>query len=719
MTTYSLSGITVLFSDEEDAVANGVETGAELHYYLPDGAPNTLRYTTGTGIDGETDIANINDPSEALVSLNGGDYPDLSEEFILEATWNDNGTTRTTIVLGVDELYDTGSGEDYANRMSIFVLSGDALPSISTAAEWLAFEDSITSIGYPSGTYAPNQDILLSNFFPSSSEDDEVHGTSGDDLIETGAGNDNIYGNGGDDTINGGDDEDWMVINRHNATLDGGEGGEDFDDAVIYDYGDTDVLVEFDAGNEEGSVTIQGRTDLDDAGTTEYTVTGSNIERVVLDTDGEALIEGNDNDNRIRLNEVQGVFTFNGGGGTDQVDLHRTWVEDDGGNRIRGISLEFFLENTRLEGSADSLTIYDADDDSLVGVLNDVEVLRFSDRTLTVAEVLAMDQAGEGDVITGNDSREDLTGTSDNDTITGGGGYDTLDGGAGNDEIDGGTGGDNINGGFGDDTIHGGTSTDLIYGDEGNDSVTAGTGDDTVYGGDGNDTIFSNTSLDTVYGGAGDDYISSGDGVDYVEGGEGNDTVYGRSGWDTLFGGDGDDSMYGSEGDDELSGGTGNDWISAGSAWDTVYGNSGDDTLYGNFGSDVLSGGLGEDEIYGGTGDDTMLGGADDDTIYGMQGVDRLEGGTGNDLLRGGTLVDTFVFDTGHDADEINDFETFNDRLELSSALVDGLTEAQDVIDTFASIENGVVVFDFGEGDAITISNLSSLAGLADNIDIV
>ncbi|OIQ32494.1 MAG: hypothetical protein BM562_04275 [Alphaproteobacteria bacterium MedPE-SWcel] len=329
--------------------------------------------------------------------------------------------TRISIVLGVDELYDTGNGEDYANRMSVFVLSGDALPSISTAAEWLAFEDSITGTGYPSGTYAPNQDILLSSFFPSSSEDDEVYGTAGDDLIETGAGNDNIYGNGGDDMINGGDDEDWMVVNRHNATLDGGEGGEDFDDAVIYDYGNTDVLVEFDPGNEEGSVIIQGRTDLDDAGTAEYTVTGSNIERVVLDTDGEALIEGNDNDNRIRLNEVQGVFTFNGGGGTDQIDLHRTWVEDDGGNRIRGISLDFFLENTRLEGSADSLTIYDADDDSLVGVLNDVEVLRFSDRTLTVVEVLAMDQAGEGDVITGDDSREDLTGTSDNDTITGGG----------------------------------------------------------------------------------------------------------------------------------------------------------------------------------------------------------------------------------------------------------------------------------------------------------
>ncbi|NIZ13197.1 calcium-binding protein, partial [Phaeobacter sp. HF9A] len=92
---------------------------------------------------------------------------------------------------------------------------------------------------------------------------------------------------------------------------------------------------------------------------------------------------------------------------------------------------------------------------------------------------------------------------------------------------------------------------------------------------------------------------------------------------------------------------------------------------------------------------------------------------SGNDLLRGGTLVDTFVFDVGHDADEINDFEIFNDRLELSSALVDGLSNSQEVIDTFASLQNGVAVFDFGDGDRITLSNMTSLDGLADNIDIV
>lgn len=721
MTTYSLTGITVNFSDDEDPVATTIETGTELYLFAPDGSTSTISYAEDTGIDGEP-TADINDSSDWLISLGGSSYPDPSEEFIFEVTWDDNGTTRTTIVFGVDELYETGNGEDYANRMHIFVLSGDSLPSITTAAQWEAFEDDILSLDYPTGAFAPNTAIALSTFFPTSSDDDEVLGTEGDDLIETGAGNDNINGNGGDDTINGGDDEDWIVINAHNATVDGGEGGSDFDDVVIVDYDSDDVLVEFDQDDVAGAVTIQGFSDDDD--TAAYTVTGTNLERVVLEVTGEAVIEGNSGDNRIRFNEILDPFTFNGGAGTDRIDLYRTWVEDDDNNRTRGVTLDFFLNNVRMEGTATNLTLYDASDNSLIGILNDVEILSFLSgengrENVTLSELLAMASAGEGDNIPGTDGRDTLTGTDDNDTITGGGGYDSINGGAGSDTIDGGTGGDTIHGGYGNDNISGGTSTDLLYGDEGNDSMSGGTGDDTLYGGDGNDSLYGNTSLDTIYGGAGDDFISSGDGVDYVEGGEGDDTIYGRSGWDTLFGGEGDDSIYGSEGDDEIHGGDGNDWVSAGSAWDVVYGDGGNDTLEGNYGADLVDGGAGNDSLLGGTGDDTLRGGEGDDELYGMQGVDRLEGGAGNDLLRGGTLRDTFVFDTGHDADEINDFEIFNDTLELSSALVGGLTDEQDVIDTYASIQNGVVVFNFGDGDTITLSNLTSLSGLADTIEII
>ncbi|NIZ15643.1 M10 family metallopeptidase C-terminal domain-containing protein [Phaeobacter sp. HF9A] len=381
-----------------------------------------------------------------------------------------------------------------------------------------------------------------------------------------------------------------------------------------------------------------------------------------------------------------------------------------------------------------ALTIYDVSGTDLIDLSNntshdriDLNAESYSDiagliGNVAIARGTVIENliAGSGnDTITGNEVSNRLSGALGNDVIAAGAGADTVWGAEGDDSIDGGEGADSLIGQNGRDTLFGASSTDILRGDDGNDSLVGGTGDDTLYGGVGNDTLLGNTALDTIYGNAGNDYISSGDGVDYVDGGEGNDTIYGRSGWDSLYGGSGDDRMYGSEGDDLLVGNGGNDWISAGSAWDVVFGNDGNDTLYGNYGSDVISGGDGEDLLYGGTGDDTLRGLSGNDTLYGNQGVDRLEGGSGNDLLRGGTLRDTFVFDVGHDIDEINDFELHHDRLELSSALVDGLRSGQEVLNSFVSVTGGFVVFDFGGGDQITLSNLTTTDELDNSIFIM
>ncbi|MCG7625973.1 calcium-binding protein [Epibacterium sp. Ofav1-8] len=322
------------------------------------------------------------------------------------------------------------------------------------------------------------------------------------------------------------------------------------------------------------------------------------------------------------------------------------------------------------------------------------------------------------DSLQGGDDSDLLYGEDGNDMMEGGGGHDQLYGGFGDDHLVGGTGADSLMGEEGNDTLEGESSTDLLYGGAGNDSLSGGTGDDTLYGGEGHDRLFGNTALDTIYGEGGNDYISSGDGVDYVEGGSGNDTIHGRSGWDSLFGGDGDDLLYGSAGDDLLHGGIGNDWISAGSAWDSLYGNSGNDTLYGNFGSDVMSGGDDDDVLYGGTGDDTLRGGNDNDTLYGNQGVDHLEGGRGDDLLRGGTLADTFIFARGHDRDEIEDFALGEDILQLATSLLDGQDTGAAVLAAYGEVTSGGVLLDFGSGDQILMSNLSSLGGLASDIEI-
>ncbi len=102
-----------------------------------------------------------------------------------------------------------------------------------------------------------------------------------------------------------------------------------------------------------------------------------------------------------------------------------------------------------------------------------------------------------------------LTGTDDGDVLLGQDGKNQIDGGDGDDIIHGGhdSGGDILMGGAGDDVIFGGSGNDDLQGGDGNDTflMSAGFGRDDVDGGDGRDII----SLDSVLTSA--DLSDSGD----------------------------------------------------------------------------------------------------------------------------------------------------------------------------------------------------------------
>lgn len=308
------------------------------------------------------------------------------------------------------------------------------------------------------------------------------------------------------------------------------------------------------------------------------------------------------------------------------------------------------------------------------------------------------------------DVMEILLGSDAGDAIAAGLNDDTVDGGDGNDVIWGGGGSDEISGGAGHDEMFGGT---------GNDYIVGATGADNLSGDAGNDTLISNTGIDTVFGGDGDDWISSGNGADVVDGGAGDDYAIGRSGADFIRGGDGSDSLYGSSGADTLRGGEGDDYLSGGSAWDVLYGNAGHDTLEGNFGSDVLNGGGAGDLLLGGTGDDTLNGERGADTLYGNQGRDVLDGGLGDDLLRGGTLTDEFHFRPGCGADTIEDFENTQDELHIDASLVGGMTDGREIVDNFASVQDGNIVFSLEDGGSITLLGQTDLGAIYDDIFVV
>ena len=44
---------------------------------------------------------------------------------------------------------------------------------------------------------------------------------------------------------------------------------------------------------------------------------------------------------------------------------------------------------------------------------------------------------------------------------------------------------------------------------------------------------------------------------------------------------------------------------------------------------------------------------------------------------------------------------------------------ASGVVDRFASVANGRLIFDFGDGDVLVLNGLTSIAGLAAQLDLV
>lgn len=160
--------------------------------------------------------------------------------------------------------------------------------------------------------------------------------------------------------------------------------------------------------------------------------------------------------------------------------------------------------------------------------------------------------------------------------------------------------------------------------------------------------------------------------------------------------------------------GVGNDKVFAVSANDVIDLGSGNDTARGGSGNDTIRGGNGADTIGGESGRDSLVGGAGADTLDGGSGNDVLTGGTGNDLLIGNIGDDRFVFANGHGADRLTGFENDIDTLRFSSNLGNN-TVAQALADATQSGKN--VVFNFGDGDTLTIVNTTK-ALLADDIVI-
>ncbi|EBA11807.1 calcium-binding protein [Roseobacter sp. CCS2] len=163
-----------------------------------------------------------------------------------------------------------------------------------------------------------------------------------------------------------------------------------------------------------------------------------------------------------------------------------------------------------------------------------------------------------------------------------------------------------------------------------------------------------------------------------------------------------------------------------GSTAETMVGGAGSDVIVGQEGDDMIDGGSGRSTItssdrledfdqVGGQNGDFLFGGEGNDQIHGNSGNDLLFGGEGNDQLWGGGGFDTFVFKEGND--QIHDFTHGVDTLMLDEALLDG-RELSDVVrqDTMNEVDS--TVFDFGNGNTLTLHGEFDLGAILQSVEM-
>ncbi|AJA09100.1 hypothetical protein SKP52_10995 [Sphingopyxis fribergensis] len=211
----------------------------------------------------------------------------------------------------------------------------------------------------------------------------------------------------------------------------------------------------------------------------------------------------------------------------------------------------------------------------------------------------------------------------------------------------------------------GGAGSDALNGLGGNDEIAGNSGDDILAGGNGEDLLWGEAGADMLIGGWQSDTLSGGTGADRLVGDQEWLNSLGAN--DRLDGGDDADLLIGDATNIYGSGKGGSDRLTGGAGNDILIGD-GDvmrDSAKG--GADTLEGGDGNDWLYGDGRESTatVAGGAD--KLYGGSGTDHLIGGGGNDLLAGGAGADWFVFAPGSGADEISDFTSGADHIDLSA----------------------------------------------------
>lgn len=662
---------TAVFTGARSQYAITVRAGGAVEIVGPDGTDilNSMEFARfdDVTVDLRTipvSTARVNAPTSITEGQAGG----------LSITFFDPQTLNTTVTVTVQGT-STATGEDVTVLVGQYQVSATVPPkqdytyelgAITTIDDLLmeGVENLVIRVTATGQSFGPSGDSVEVTI---AINDNDRHGTDGNDSLlgddglnyfDGGAGNDTLGGAGGDDRLDGGPGNDILSGGGGLNVLYGGTGDDRY---FINDP--RDQIFEFEGEGYDWVISAFSHT------------LAPHVERLSLTT-GAVNGVGNDQDNLIEGNNVNNQI--NGGGGDD--DLHG----QDGDDLLYG----------------------DGGDDTLNGTRGN-------------------------DTLFGGDGDDELTGDLGNDTLAGGNGNDVIWGGFGADYLVGGAGSDRFlfyqypetpsSGGF--DAI-----ADFTGGEDIIDFSTAEVGQIFVQRLNGSSFVYFDWHPTHGYRGVvqavgqvqGSDILTVTPGMilygqngvaDDVRGGSGADVIVGFSGDDFIAGGGGADALYGGAGADTFAYFSASD--SALSAYDGIADFvSGQDRIdltgliasgqtnialaqfggssfvyYGPAGAAqyegviVVSGAvlqatdliLGQTlglTIYGTDVSETLTGGTGGDTILGGEGGDQIIGGAGADSLFGGSGADVFRLTAASDStvsayDVIQDFEVGADKLDL------------------------------------------------------
>lgn len=519
-----------------------------------------------------------------------------------------NGGADTLLGGGGDDTIDGGAGSDSmaggeGNDTFVVDASTDTVTDAGDGNDTVL----VSANRFTLSTYVENLYYMGSANFTGtgSSDDNEIRGAAGNDLLSGLGGWDTLRGNGGNDTLLGGEGNDTLSLAA--GIADGGAGSDTLYLAGSYaDY-------------------TRSRDSASDLRLT-HTATGKQL--IVRGVESIVFADGARGIATV-LENLQSPFgdVLTGTAGNDTL------------NGLAG-------DDTMSGGAGHD--VYDVDS------LND-QVLELENRGIdevrvnlkSAAVFTLMDNVENGSAL--GSAAISLTGNDLDNKLTGNSAANTLDGGRGNDTLDGGAGADRLIGGFGEDHYIVDTTGDVVVESDvngGNDTVHVSAASYTLatfvenmeYTGSANFVGVGNAGANDIAGGTGNDSLS---------GFGSNDTLRGNGGSDTLLGGDGQDVLYLTSG--LADGGTGYDTLYIDGAFADytrarltatdlrfTHNTSGKTiTVRGIEQFEFSDGSRTPDQVNGNIAtqfSDFIGGTAGDDTIDGLAGDDTMRGGAGSDV---------------------------------------------------------------------------------------